>query len=302
MSPQVIVFVALLKLARFSLNLCLKLKAMKPRIAFFAAASLVATGMTLASNVSFGQRAGKFLADALDVMGPISSLMSGIVKPNLDKQARPTGDYALDAIAAARQDSVSLGMRNQSMLPTNILIAPSTWSSNSNNEIATRVSSSEIQPGPSNVPAAYYGATFQPKTLQPTSLLSAFIKGAPSGLSKDREDVWQFLNSRPGQFDTSKLLLSADRGERIDKEIIGTGNAAVSIATIVNETQLNKTDIIGTTNANNLTPQSLLSKNPEASVPVPASSLVLVAGFASLFGVSLMAKKSKAKKSKKAAK
>jgi hypothetical protein len=35
---------------------------------------------------------------------------------------------------------------------------------------------------------------------------------------------------------------------------------------------------------------------------VPASALVLVAGFASLFGVSLMAKKSKAKKSKKAAK
>ncbi len=301
MSPQVIVFVALLKLARFSLRLYLKLKVMKPRIAFFAAASLVATGMTLASNVSFGQRAGKFLADALDVMGPISSLMSGIVKPNFERQARSTGDYALDAVVAARQDSVSLGMRNQSMLPTNILIAPSTWSNNSNNESTTRVSSSEIQPGPRNVPATFYGASFQTKTLQTASLLGAFVRGAPSGLSKDREDVWQFLNSRPGRFDTSKLLLSADKGERIDKEIIGTGNAGASIVAIVNETQLNKTDIIGTTNANNLTPQSLLSKNPEASVPVPASSLVLVVGFASLFGVRSMAKKSKAKKSKKAA-
>jgi hypothetical protein len=276
---------------------------MKPRIAFFAAASLVATGMTLASNVSFGQRAGKFLADALDVMGPISSLMSGIVKPNLEKQARPTGDYALDAVVAARQDSVTLGMRNQSMLPANILIAPSTtWSNSQNGDITKRVSASEIQPGQSNVPATFGVASFQTKSLQAASLLSAFAKGAPGSLSKDREDVWQFLNSRPGQFDTSKLLLSAEKSVRVDKEIVNTGSPAAAIVGLINEAELIKTDIIGTTNANNLTAESLLSKNSVASVPVPASSLVLVAGFASLFGVSLMAKKSKAKKSKKAAK
>jgi hypothetical protein len=125
--------------------------------------------------------------------------------------------------------------------------------------------------------------------------LSAFAKGAPGSLSKDREDVWQFLNSRPGQFDVSKLVLSEKSG-RVDKEVLGTGNTVAPISGITSN------DIVGRSNANNLTAQSLLSKNSVAPIPVPASSLVLVAGFASLFGVSLMAKKSKAKKSKKAAK
>jgi hypothetical protein len=269
---------------------------MKPRIAFFAAASLVATGMTLASNVSFGQRAGKFLADALDVMGPISSLVSGIVKPNVEVKTRESGDYAVSAV---NQDSVTLAMRNQSMIPTNIVIGPSSIASpsgSSNIDIHKKHGTLEIQPGHNhNVPATLGFGNIPSKSLQAASLLSAFAKGAPGSLSKDREDVWQFLNSRPGQFDVSKLVLSEKSG-RVDKEVLGTGNTVAPISGITSN------DIVGRSNANNLTAQSLLSKNSVAPVPVPASSLVLVAGFASLFGVSLMAKKSKAKKSKKAAK
>jgi hypothetical protein len=283
---------------------------MKPRIAFFAAASLVATGMTLASNVSFGQKAGKLLADAYEVMGPISSLISGIVKPNLEKPARPTGDYNGEAVAASvRQDTVSQAMRSQSMLPTNIVgMAPAIQFVESNAGITSkRGPTMRIEAGSGDVPARFANLDAPAKTLKP-SLLSAFEKGSPGSLSKDREDVWHFLNSRPGQFDNGKLALSdrndrGERSERVDKEVLGnTTNAAAPIQAIVNAMAPATNDIIGTTNANNLTAQSLLSKNSVAPVPVPASALVLVAGFASLFGVSLMAKKSKAKKSKKAAK
>jgi hypothetical protein len=279
---------------------------MKPKIAFFAAASLVATGMTLASNVSFGQRAGKFLADAFEVMGPISSLMSGIVKPNLEKEARATGNYPSDNAAGIRPDAVSQAMRTQSMLPTAMVIgSPGSpipaFDTQTISAFPKRSGGIEIKSGGANVPATYGRVPDPVKTLLAASLLKGLGGGSPGSLSKDREDVWQFLNSRPGQFDASKLILS-ERSERVDKEVVGAGNTAAPIEGILNATQLANTEINGTTSANNLTAQSLLSKNSVAPVPVPASALVLVAGFASLLGVRLMAKKSKAKKSKKAAK
>jgi hypothetical protein len=279
---------------------------MKPRIAFFAAASLVATGMTLASNVSFGQRAGKFLADAFEIMGPISSLMSGIVKPNLEKQARATGDYPVSAVSGFTSDTVMQSMRSQTLIPTSMTIGPvATFETQAIEPNGRRSAGGlEIKSGSNNVPAIFARAPSPVKTLQAASLLDALSKGSPGSLSKDREDVWQFLNSRPGQFDVSRLILS-DRSERVDKEVVGNGvigSIAAPIEGILNTTQLAKSEINSTATANNLTAQSLLSKNSVAPVPVPASALVLVAGFASLFGVSLMAKKSKAKKSKKAAK
>jgi hypothetical protein len=253
----------------------IKLKAMKPRIAFFAAASLIATGMTLASNVSFGQRAGKILAEAFEFMGPISSLVSGIVRPMEANQARTIGDYG----RGIALDSVSSSVRNQAMVGGQIIIEKSAMVAPIQDQSAlTRKSiNQDIAPGGGNVPATL-GGGFNPFGTQTSgSLLEALAKGNSNALTKERDDVWQFMNSRPGQFDLSKLMLGRT-SERIDKEVTSAPSA------------------------NNLTAQSLLSKNSVAPVPVPASSLVLVAGFASLFGVSLMAKKSKAKKSKKAAK
>jgi hypothetical protein len=248
---------------------------MKPRIAFFAAASLIATGMTLASNVSFGQRAGKFLADAFEFMGPISSLVSGIVRPMETNPTRTVGTYGREIGI----DTVSESVRNQPMVGSPMVVnRTANMPSIVDQGTLTRKSiNQDIAPGGGNVPATLSGG-FNPFG-NPTSasLLSALAKGNSNALTKERDDVWQFMNSRPGQFDLSKLMLGRT-SERIDKEVTNTPSA------------------------NNLTAQSLLSKNSVAPVPVPASALVLVAGFASLFGVSLMAKKSKAKKSKKAAK
>jgi hypothetical protein len=248
---------------------------MKPRIAFFAAASLIATGMTLASNVSFGQRAGKFLAEAFEFMGPISSLVSGIVRPMEANQTRTVGDYGQSFMI----DTVSTSIRNQSMLSSPMIVDRSSLVAPAIDQsaVTTKSTNRDISPGSGNVPATISGGfnPFGAKTN--ASLLEALAKGNSNSLTKERDDVWQFMNSRPGQFDLSKLMLGRT-SERIDKEVTSTPSA------------------------NNLTAQSLLSKNSVAPVPVPASALVLVAGFASFFGVTLMAKKSKAKKMKKAAK
>jgi hypothetical protein len=248
---------------------------MKPRIAFFAAASLIATGMTLASNVSFGQRAGKLLADAFEFMGPISSLVSGIVRPMESNPTRTVGTYGREIGI----DTVSESIRNQPMVGSPMVVSKSAAMPQivDQSTLTKRSINQDIQPGGENVPATIGGGFNALSSQGSASLLEALAKGNSNALTKEREDVWQFMNSRPGQFDLSKLMLGRT-SERIDKEVTSTPSA------------------------NNLTAQSLLSKNSVASVPVPASALVLVAGFASLFGVSFMAKKSKAKKSKKAAK
>jgi hypothetical protein len=226
---------------------------MKPRIAFFTAASLVAMGMALASNVSFGQRAGKFIADTLDFMGPVSGLVAGIVRPSDNSQVKPVGNYASDFSF----DSTSRGMRAQAMEPT-LMIGNSSQSVFQEGSPQSRKSGGyEIQPGGPNVPASV-GAGNAFGKLPPASLLDALAKGAPNALTKERDDVWAFMNSRPGQFDLSKLVIGRT-SERIDKEVTATGTAA------------------------GITAESLVSRTVAANgVPIPGSVVLVGIGLAGL--------------------
>jgi hypothetical protein len=227
---------------------------MKPRIAFFTAASLIAMGMALASNVSFGQRAGKLIADTLDFMGPVSGLVAGIVRPSDNSQVRPIGNYANDYVL----DSTSRGMRVQAMEPT-LMIGNSSQGVFQEGSSQSRKSGNyDIQPGGPNVPASIGGGNAFGK-LPSASLLDALAKGAPNALTKERDDVWAFMNSRPGQFDLSKLVIGRT-SERIDKEVTATGTAA------------------------GITAESLISRTAAASgVPIPASVLLIGVGLVGLF-------------------
>lgn len=55
---------------------------MKKALVIFAASSMLATGVSLASNVSFGQKIAAFLSEAFEFVGPVSGLVNALVKHN----------------------------------------------------------------------------------------------------------------------------------------------------------------------------------------------------------------------------
>jgi hypothetical protein len=50
------------------------------KFVFFAISSMFVAGATLASNVSFGQRASRWVSQNMDFMGPISGLVNAVVR------------------------------------------------------------------------------------------------------------------------------------------------------------------------------------------------------------------------------
>jgi hypothetical protein len=53
---------------------------MKKALVIFAASSMLATGVSLASNVSFGQKLAAFLSEVFEFVGPVSGLTHALVK------------------------------------------------------------------------------------------------------------------------------------------------------------------------------------------------------------------------------
>jgi hypothetical protein len=276
---------------------------MKPKIAFFTAASLIATGMTLASNVSFGQRAGKILADALEFMGPVSGLVAGIIRPADENRQRQTGNYdsgnawSGKGLVTVGSDRTYQTDRYQPLSATSALIgvAPLSTGSVFQNEPTRRANGEwDIKSGGPNVPARL-SLEDAFNRLPTGKLLDGFKGGAPNALVKERDDVWAFMKSRPDQFD-SRLLIGRS-SERIDKEVpfdkAGVAAVATTAATVAADPAANPvaTGAAATTTtlptatsltAANFTNQSVTS----AVVPVPASLLVFGIGLAALASVS----------------
>lgn len=281
---------------------------MKPKIAFFTAASLIATGMTLASNVSFGQRAGKILADALEFMGPVSGLVAAIIRPTDENRQRQTGNYdsgkAWSGKGLAQSDSGPSYQadRYQPLSATSALIGVAPLSNGSvfQNEPARRPNGEwDIKSGGPNVPARL--SLEEAFNRLPTGkLLDGFKGGAPNALVKERDDVWAFMKSRPDQFD-SRLLIGRS-SERIDKEVpfdrVGVAAVTTTTAATVSADPAANPVATGTTNTALPTATGLVAANfanqaiTPAVVPVPASLLVFGIGLAALAGAS---RKSRAK-------
>ena len=60
---------------------------MKKGLVIFAATSMMAAGVSLAANVSFGQKMAAMLANAFEFVGPVSGLVHALVKPKDESRA-----------------------------------------------------------------------------------------------------------------------------------------------------------------------------------------------------------------------
>jgi PEP-CTERM motif len=63
------------------------------KFVIFAVGSMFAAGATLASNVSFGQRASRWVAENMEFMGPISGLVNAVVRNNEYNNRKPILGY-----------------------------------------------------------------------------------------------------------------------------------------------------------------------------------------------------------------
>jgi hypothetical protein len=71
------------------------------KIALFAIGSMFAAGATLASNVTFGQKAARWVAENFDFVGPMGNALSAVVRnPEYDRRA-PVMGFQVGAAASS---------------------------------------------------------------------------------------------------------------------------------------------------------------------------------------------------------
>jgi hypothetical protein len=84
------------------------------KIIFFATCSMVATGFALASNVSLADKVGKFLSSSFQFEGPISGLVSALVRSQEQAGERPAISFQ---IAGKGQDAATGSVSAPAMMP-----------------------------------------------------------------------------------------------------------------------------------------------------------------------------------------
>jgi hypothetical protein len=214
---------------------------MKKSFAIFAAVSMTAAGVTLASNVTLSKRAGELVADLFEFVGPVSGLIGALVKPN-----DPPAQKIIVSFEPESPVSGSLPLANnrvrspkgaspfelplwQSMASANTALfsdptktadavrKPSGSATESVQVLAEGPSVSPITIATGNAPGSASENAERLALLD--TVLKSVAAGGPASLQKS-DDVWAFMTSRPGAVD-SGLGMLAMNGQRVSKEIVG---------------------------------------------------------------------------------
>jgi hypothetical protein len=271
---------------------------MKKALVIFAASSMFATGVSLASNVSFGQKMAAFLSEAFEFVGPVSGLVHALVKhndapktpviPNFEaglsapkslSNGGPQGNTAGSLRIAELVKSPSFSVTQyESVTPAKAVGSDSyadlsrlSFVGNSNRLDAGSVARAITESGENKV-LANLG-----KSLQGRFQDSNIIAGS--------QDVWSSLMSKPSLEPTKIALVTErsnkqeDAGAKIAQSVTSQGliqNAASTAANILNEANAAQgTSVAGSggqTTASQITPTVLaqVTTTPPNSSKVPA--------------------------------
>ncbi len=285
---------------------------MKKALVIFAASSMLATGVSLASNVSFGQKLAAFLSEAFEFVGPVSGLVHALVKhndapktpviPNFEDglsipkslaNSGPQGGAAGSLRVAELVRSPSLSVTQYESAKSSkfigsdsyAILSPHSIAGNSNRMDAGSVARAITENGENTV-LANLGKSLQGR-FQDSSLTAA------------SQDVWSNLMSKPG-LEPTKLALVTERsnkqedsGAKIAQSLTVQGltlNAASTAANILNEAIASQgtsaEDNGGQATASQITPTVLA----QVATTSPSTSKVPTPGGLPLFliGIALM--------------
>ncbi len=230
---------------------------MKKALVLFAASSMLAAGVSLASNVSFGQKLAAFLSEAFEFVGPVSGLVHALVKHN-DAPKTPVIPNFEDGLSIPKSlaNSGALGVTAGSLRVAELVKSPSLSvisyeTARPSKPIGTDrfgdLSPHSIVAHSNRLDA---GSVARAITENGESTVLANLGKSLQGRFQDAsftaasQDVWSNLMSKPG-LEPTKLALVTERsnkqedsGAKIAQTLTAQGlsqNAASTAANILNE-------------------------------------------------------------------
>jgi hypothetical protein len=275
---------------------------MKKALVIFAASSMFATGVSLASNVSFGQKMASFLSETFEFVGPMSGLINALVK-HTDAPKTPVIPNFQEGLLSGvgqiadngRQGSGIAVVKSPTLLTEAGKLIGSANYANANsyavNQLNALSSGSRIDDSGSVARAITESGDSAVLANLGKSLQGRFQE---VGIAGSKQDVWANLMSKP-ELAPTKLAMNIDRtnkqedaGSRIAQSVTAQGlnqTAAATAASILSEANaLQGTSTSGTTTqptASQITPvvlaQATNTSATSGKVPVPGGlSLILI--------------------------
>ena len=265
------------------------------KVVIFAVGSMFAAGATLASNVSFGQRAARWIAQNMDFIGPISGLVNAVVRAPDANRNNPVLSFQIDR-SGSSPDNFRVGNPLQiAAYDAKYGVTQAAMSGTIDNSRSVVAQSGGQNTGGSLVSSGGGAIQFSGQVGDNQSNLNALAKSfLRDAKGVDNTDLLALLNSKGGAAgDFSTINIPSIVGNSLDK------NSAADIPQILAAATNGDPLVSGSatggqdasqnggqnTDAGTTTPkpQGAATTNPvTAKVPLPGAAALLLIG---LFGM-----------------
>ena len=280
---------------------------MKKALVIFTASSMFATGISLASNISFGHKMAAFLSDTFEFVGPMSGLVKALVKHTDVPKARVIPNFQ-DGMSSPSQ-SGNPGQASELSKP----LRGALWLNATSQGIVGQGQYANARPSGSvgytditqhalagDASRAEGGAIARAIAENGDNTVLASLGKSLQGKFQDvavngsRQDVWATLMNKP-DFTPTKLALNLERSNKQEDFGLRISESITAQGLTQNGPGSSGSDSLST--ASQITPVTLAQVVPPSSssakVPLPGGfSLVLIGMFAA-GALRLMKSKSK---------
>jgi PEP-CTERM motif len=261
------------------------------KFVFFAVGSMFVAGATLASNVSFGQRAARWVSQNMDFMGPVSGLVNAVVRSADFGRSNPVLSFQV-------QGESSVGSALRAGQATEIAAYRGQYGNYSavggGDSLGGYIGrlagdrSSDVQAANALLGAGA-GTRFQAIVGENDSALNRLAKDfLRKGSLADEKDLWSILNGRDGLKQVGDTnAFSIGGGSTASGPASATSDIPMILAAATNgDSLVSSTAVVGSAIESQLEaqtkPNQTATTQRAGQVPVPGSLILLGVGLLAL--------------------